>query len=182
VTTLPSLPYGAGRPMRPVGGAGSQLASRQTATRRSELRIVRSDLGLESLFHRRLGCLPYNREAMRGFRRPAISRDRPTSTDRRGVLPCVTTGIKEQSESEARSDLLDRRVESEGERRQSRGRCKHEIEHPLAIVIGGGLVTSTFRRHLIVPTLCLRGGRGTTGIPAHPNGRFAGRLNAMEER
>jgi Cu/Ag efflux pump CusA len=35
----------------------------------------------------------------------------------------------------------------------------HEIEHPMAVVIVGGLVTSTFRNLFIVPTLYLRVGR-----------------------
>jgi Cu/Ag efflux pump CusA len=36
----------------------------------------------------------------------------------------------------------------------------HEIEHPMAIVIVGGLITSTFRNLFIVPALYLRWGRG----------------------
>jgi CzcA family heavy metal efflux pump len=36
----------------------------------------------------------------------------------------------------------------------------HEIEHPMAVVIVGGLVTSTLRNLFIVPTLYLRIGRG----------------------
>jgi CzcA family heavy metal efflux pump len=36
----------------------------------------------------------------------------------------------------------------------------HEIEHPMAVVIVGGLITSTFRNLFIVPTLYLRIGRG----------------------
>jgi Cu/Ag efflux pump CusA len=36
----------------------------------------------------------------------------------------------------------------------------HEIEHPMAIVILGGLVTSTLLNLLIVPSLYLRFGRG----------------------
>jgi len=35
----------------------------------------------------------------------------------------------------------------------------HEIEHPMAIVILGGLVTSTLLNLLVVPTLYLRFGR-----------------------
>jgi CzcA family heavy metal efflux pump len=45
----------------------------------------------------------------------------------------------------------------------------HEIEHPMAIVIVGGLITSTFRNLFIVPALYLRWGRGV-GIPVRPNG------------
>lgn len=44
-----------------------------------------------------------------------------------------------------------------------------EIEHPMAIVIIGGLVTSTFRNLFIVPTLYLRVG-GTRKLPPRPNG------------
>ena len=36
----------------------------------------------------------------------------------------------------------------------------HEIEHPMAIVILGGLVTSTFANLFLVPALYLRFGRG----------------------
>jgi Cu/Ag efflux pump CusA len=36
----------------------------------------------------------------------------------------------------------------------------HEIEHPMAIVILGGLVTSTVLNLLIVPSLYLRFGKG----------------------
>jgi multidrug efflux pump subunit AcrB len=45
----------------------------------------------------------------------------------------------------------------------------HEIEHPMAIAIVGGLITSTFRNLFIVPALYLRWGRGH-GVPARPNG------------
>jgi Cu/Ag efflux pump CusA len=45
----------------------------------------------------------------------------------------------------------------------------HEIEHPMAVVIVGGLITSTFRNLFIVPTLYLRIGHGRT-IPPRPNG------------
>ena len=38
----------------------------------------------------------------------------------------------------------------------------HEIEHPMAIVILGGLVTSTFANLFLVPALYLRFGRGTS--------------------
>ena len=46
----------------------------------------------------------------------------------------------------------------------------HEIEHPMAIVIVGGLITSTFRNLFIVPALYLRWGRGAGMIPVRPNG------------
>ena len=46
----------------------------------------------------------------------------------------------------------------------------HEIEHPMAIVIVGGLVTSTFRNLFIVPALYLRWGRGKTAVPPPPDG------------
>ena len=36
----------------------------------------------------------------------------------------------------------------------------HEIEHPMAIVILGGLVTSTLLNLFVVPVLYLRFGRG----------------------
>ena len=45
----------------------------------------------------------------------------------------------------------------------------HEIEHPMAIVILGGLVTSTLLNLLVVPSLYLRFGRTTDGTPA-PDG------------
>ena len=44
----------------------------------------------------------------------------------------------------------------------------HEIEHPMAIVIVGGLITSTFRNLFIVPALYLRWGRGSGGPAATP--------------
>ncbi len=44
----------------------------------------------------------------------------------------------------------------------------HEIEHPMAVVIVGGLITSTFRNLFIVPTLYLRIGHGRS-IPPPPN-------------
>ena len=37
--------------------------------------------------------------------------------------------------------------------------CGHEIEGPMAIVILGGLVTSTVLNLLVLPTLALRYGR-----------------------
>jgi CzcA family heavy metal efflux pump len=47
----------------------------------------------------------------------------------------------------------------------------HEIEHPMAIVIVGGLITSTFRNLFIVPALYLRWGRGAVmTVPVRPNG------------
>jgi Cu/Ag efflux pump CusA len=45
----------------------------------------------------------------------------------------------------------------------------HEIEHPMAIVIIGGLITSTFRNLFVVPARYLRIGRGKTA-PPRPNG------------
>jgi CzcA family heavy metal efflux pump len=44
----------------------------------------------------------------------------------------------------------------------------HEIEHPMAIVILGGLITSTFVNLFIVPALYLRFGRGTSSSPVTP--------------
>jgi Cu/Ag efflux pump CusA len=49
----------------------------------------------------------------------------------------------------------------------------HEIEHPMAVVIVGGLITSTFRNLFIVPALYLRWGRGgglPVPVPVRPNG------------
>jgi CzcA family heavy metal efflux pump len=47
----------------------------------------------------------------------------------------------------------------------------HEIEHPMAVVIVGGLITSTFRNLFIVPALYLRWGRGGgLPVPVRPNG------------
>ena len=49
----------------------------------------------------------------------------------------------------------------------------HEIEHPMAIVILGGLVTSTLLNLFIVPPLYLRLGRGgglPVPVPVRPNG------------
>src|SRR5215218_2280358 len=42
----------------------------------------------------------------------------------------------------------------------------HEIEHPLAVVILGGLVTSTLLNLFVVPSLYLRFGRGRNALPA----------------
>jgi CzcA family heavy metal efflux pump len=42
----------------------------------------------------------------------------------------------------------------------------HEIEHPLAVVILGGLVTSTLLNLFVVPSLYLRFGHGRTGAPS----------------
>ena len=45
----------------------------------------------------------------------------------------------------------------------------HEIEHPMAIVILGGLVTSTLLNLFLVPVLYLRfGRRPTDGEPTEP--------------
>ena len=41
-----------------------------------------------------------------------------------------------------------------------------EIEHPLAVVIIGGLVTSTLLTLFVVPSLYLRFGRGKSERPA----------------
>jgi Cu/Ag efflux pump CusA len=41
----------------------------------------------------------------------------------------------------------------------------HEIEHPMAIVILGGLITSTVLNLLVVPTLYLRFGKGRNWVP-----------------
>jgi len=42
----------------------------------------------------------------------------------------------------------------------------HEIEHPMAVVIMGGLITSTLLNLFVVPSLYLRFGRGTAAPPA----------------
>jgi Cu/Ag efflux pump CusA len=42
----------------------------------------------------------------------------------------------------------------------------HEIEHPMAVVILGGLVTSTLLNLFIVPTLYLRFGKKREAVPA----------------
>jgi Cu/Ag efflux pump CusA len=42
----------------------------------------------------------------------------------------------------------------------------HEIEHPMALVILGGLVTSTLLNLLVVPTLYLRFGKGKNWTPS----------------
>ena len=45
----------------------------------------------------------------------------------------------------------------------------HEIEHPLAIVVLGGLVTSTLLNLLVLPALYLRFGRpAPPAAPAEP--------------
>jgi Cu/Ag efflux pump CusA len=44
----------------------------------------------------------------------------------------------------------------------------HEIEHPMAIVILGGLVTSTLLNLFVVPSLYLRFGRSKAGSPGAP--------------
>jgi len=41
----------------------------------------------------------------------------------------------------------------------------HEIEHPMALVILGGLVTSTLLNLLVVPTLYLRFGKPRQSAP-----------------
>jgi CzcA family heavy metal efflux pump len=42
----------------------------------------------------------------------------------------------------------------------------HEIEHPLAVVVVGGLVTSTLLNLFVLPSLYLRFGRGAKTVPA----------------
>jgi Cu/Ag efflux pump CusA len=59
----------------------------------------------------------------------------------------------------------------------------HEIEHPMAIVILGGLVTSTLLNLFVVPSLYLRFGRAATaagedGPPAQPVGPDSGPATA----
>ncbi|MBA2471621.1 MAG: efflux RND transporter permease subunit, partial [Pseudonocardiales bacterium] len=46
----------------------------------------------------------------------------------------------------------------------------HEIEHPMAVVIVGGLVTSTLLNLFVVPSLYLRFGRPHIGAGASPVG------------
>ena len=46
----------------------------------------------------------------------------------------------------------------------------HEIEHPMAIVILGGLVTSTLLNLFVLPSLYLRFGRRPTAVPRPPAG------------
>ena len=61
----------------------------------------------------------------------------------------------------------------------------HEIEHPMAVVILGGLVTSTLLNLFIVPSLYLRFGRGRrspsgrTGSPAAWRARRGGRRGRL---
>ena len=43
-----------------------------------------------------------------------------------------------------------------------------EIEFPLAVVVVGGLLTSTLLNLFVVPPLYLRFGRGTAGLPENP--------------
>jgi Cu/Ag efflux pump CusA len=50
----------------------------------------------------------------------------------------------------------------------------HEIEHPMAVVILGGLITSTLLNLFVVPALYLRFGR--------PRGSGAAGANAGEDR
>ena len=49
----------------------------------------------------------------------------------------------------------------------------HEIEHPMAIVILGGLVTSTLLNLLVVPTLYLRFGKSRSSAPQAPQSPLA---------
>ena len=43
----------------------------------------------------------------------------------------------------------------------------HEIEYPMAVVILGGLVTSTLLNLFVLPALYLRFGAGTSGQPEY---------------
>jgi Cu/Ag efflux pump CusA len=45
----------------------------------------------------------------------------------------------------------------------------HEIEHPMAIVILGGLVTSTLLNLFVVPTMYLRFGKARSQMPSQLN-------------
>jgi Cu/Ag efflux pump CusA len=47
----------------------------------------------------------------------------------------------------------------------------HEIEHPLAVVILGGLFTSTLLNLFVVPSLYLRFGHGRRSPAAPPRAR-----------
>jgi CzcA family heavy metal efflux pump len=51
----------------------------------------------------------------------------------------------------------------------------HEIEYPMAVVIMGGLVTSTLLNLFILPALYLRFGRGTVGPAINLTGAISGR-------
>jgi Cu/Ag efflux pump CusA len=44
----------------------------------------------------------------------------------------------------------------------------HEVEHPMAIVILGGLITSTLLNLFVVPSLYLRYGAGVAPVAAPP--------------
>ena len=58
----------------------------------------------------------------------------------------------------------------------------HEIEHPMAIVILGGLVTSTLLNLFVVPSLYLRFGRSkppTPGLPRRPGKHHGPRDHAV---
>ena len=44
----------------------------------------------------------------------------------------------------------------------------HEIEHPMAIVILGGLVTSTLLNLFVVPTMYLRFGKARSQVQLNP--------------
>jgi Cu/Ag efflux pump CusA len=46
----------------------------------------------------------------------------------------------------------------------------HEIEHPMAIVILGGLVTSTLLNLFVLPSLYLRFGKSERSAEAEPAG------------
>jgi Cu/Ag efflux pump CusA len=47
----------------------------------------------------------------------------------------------------------------------------HEIEHPLAVVVLGGLFTSTLLNLFVVPSLYLRFGRGRDRTPGSDGSR-----------
>jgi Cu/Ag efflux pump CusA len=55
----------------------------------------------------------------------------------------------------------------------------HEIEHPLAIVILGGLITSTLLNLLVTPSLYLRFGRSRELQPSVTGGAVPASLQAQ---
>ena len=52
----------------------------------------------------------------------------------------------------------------------------HEIEHPMAVVILGGIATSTIINLLVIPVLYLRFGAGIVAPTEHPSTNTAPRL------